>query len=300
MLMRHLTLYAPLLAVFLSVPGLDAQSPGLNERIAAHPSRPQLASGQEAGDEVSFPSGRFTLRGFLYKPKGDGPFPAMIWNHGSEKTPGPQPELAAFYNRRGFVFFIPLRRGHGGSPGEYIVDLNSRLLDAHKDNRDAAWSAMVALHDEYNLDVAAAIAWLKTRPFVAKDRILMSGVSYGGIQTLLSAEKGMGVRGFISFAPAAMSWRMVPLRKRLLNAVANAKAPIFLLQAENDYSTGPSEVLGPAIVKKGPPNRARLYPAFGAADDHRKGHAAFATWNAGAEIWGEDVMAFIKAVLEKP
>jgi dienelactone hydrolase len=165
------------------------------------------------------------------------------------------------------------------------------------DNEEKAWKEMVLLHDVYNSDVAAAVEWLKSRPFVDKDRIIMSGVSYGGIQTLVSAEKGMGVRAFIPFAPAAMSWKMIPLRERLLKAVANAKGPIFLLQAKNDYSTGPSEVLGAAIIKKDPPNRAKLYPAFGADNDHGKGHGAFACWNIGTEIWGPDVMAFIHSVL---
>jgi hypothetical protein len=39
-----------------------------------------------AGAEiVSFPSGERTLRGVLYKPEGPGPFPAVLFNHGSEK-----------------------------------------------------------------------------------------------------------------------------------------------------------------------------------------------------------------------
>ena len=58
-----------------------------------------------------------------------------------------------------------------------------------------------------------------------------------------------------------MSWAMLPLRERLLKAIAHAEAPIFLLQAKNDYSTGPSEVLGTAIRGKGGLNRAKLYPA---------------------------------------
>jgi carboxymethylenebutenolidase len=274
-----------------------AQQPlSLANRIAAHPARPVLAPGQAMAEEVSFPAGGLTLHGFLYKPSGSGPFPAIIWNHGSEKQPGWQPELAAFYNSKGFVFFLPHRHGHGRSPGEYIADVNDRLIRGAA-NVESAWPAMVKLHDVYNLDVAAAVEWLKSQPFVDRDRIIMSGVSYGGIQTLVSAENGMGVRGFISFAPAAMSWKMLPLRSRLLSAIAHAKGPIFLLQAANDYSTGPSEILGPAIRKKGPPNQAKLYPAFGAADDHRKGHAAFATWDIGTEIWGPDVMAFISAVL---
>jgi len=178
------------------------------------------------------------------------------------------------------------------------VDVNNRLAAAAKDP-ESAWPEMVKLHSVYNRDVAAAVAWLKSQPYVDKSRVVMSGVSYGGIQTLVSAEAIPGVRGFISFAPAAMSWRMLPLRERMLEAIHKAKAPIFLLQASNDYSTGPSEVLGPVIRKKGPPNQAKLYPAFGADDDHRKGHGAFATWNIGIELWSADVMNFIAAVMPK-
>jgi hypothetical protein len=42
-------------------------------------------------EEVVFPGGGRELHGFLWKPEGDGPFPAVLWNHGSEKLPGSQP-----------------------------------------------------------------------------------------------------------------------------------------------------------------------------------------------------------------
>ena len=71
---------------------------------------------------VSFSSSGRTLYGFLYVPEGKGPFPAVLWNHGSERRPGWQPELASFYNSHGFVFFLPHRRGQGKSPGPYIMD----------------------------------------------------------------------------------------------------------------------------------------------------------------------------------
>ena len=54
-------------------------------------------------------------------------------------------------------------------------------------------------------------------------------------------------------------------------------------------------MLGTAIEKKGPPNRARLYPAFGPMDAHAMGHGSFARWNIGTEIWGQDVLVFIDA-----
>ena len=41
---------------------------------------------------------------------------------------------------------------------------------------------------------------------------------------------------------------MMVLRERLLSAVKNANAPIFLLQAANDFSTGPVEVPSIAYV----------------------------------------------------
>src|SRR5580693_9929305 len=111
-LMLMLAIRDVLALLVLLAAGAGAQPLSLASRIAAHPARPELAPGQAMGEEVSFPAGGLTLRGFLYKPSGSGPFPAMIWNHGSEKQPGWQPELAAFYNSHGFVFFLPHRHGH--------------------------------------------------------------------------------------------------------------------------------------------------------------------------------------------
>ena len=108
----------PILILLVVTWAASAQTPhSLAELIAAHPPKPMLAPGQTPGEVVSFQAGEFTLKGYLYKPEGAGPFPAMIWNHGSEKEPGFQPELAAFYNKKGFVFFLPHRHGHGLSPG---------------------------------------------------------------------------------------------------------------------------------------------------------------------------------------
>ena len=36
-----------------------------------------------AEDVVTFPSGKITLRGVIYRPEGAGPFPAVLYNHGS-------------------------------------------------------------------------------------------------------------------------------------------------------------------------------------------------------------------------
>lgn len=257
----------------------------LDAKIAQHVGRPKFLPGQALAEHVKYgPKGLF---GRVYKPAGTGPWGVVLWNHGSEKDPGPQPELAAFYNKNGYVLFAPVRSGHGNNPGAYIVD----------EQKDASSAEKAALHDKANEDVAAALEWLKQQPWADKSRIFISGVSYGGIQTMISAEKLTGVRGFIAFAPGAMSWRSSDVQKRLLQAAHGAKAPVFILQAENDYNTGPEKVLGPQLRKDGV-SRAKLYPRFGAMDDHAKGHGAFATWALGTEIWGADVLAFMRDCLK--
>src|ERR1700675_4744180 len=65
---------------------------------------------------VSFPSGKLTLQGVLYKPEGTGPFPAVVYNHGS--APGMLSKeafegLGPVFASHGWVFFGPYRRGQG-------------------------------------------------------------------------------------------------------------------------------------------------------------------------------------------
>src|SRR5689334_9232489 len=99
--------------VLLPLLTVGGRAETLQARIAAHPSRPAPAAGQDLGEEVTYHSGPYDLKGTVFKPEGRGPFPAILWNHGSNKNPGPQPELAAFYTSHGFVLFTPIRHGHG-------------------------------------------------------------------------------------------------------------------------------------------------------------------------------------------
>jgi carboxymethylenebutenolidase len=176
---------------------------------------------------VSFAGPGGTLHGFFYVPEGKGPFPAVLWNHGSERLPSAQPELAAFYTSHGFVFFLPHRRGQGRSPGTYIMD---EIRAGHADP-----TAVVHWQQVANEDVIAALTWLRAQKEVDPNLVVVSGCSFGGIQTLLLAEKGLGARAFVAFAPGAKSWGNEALEKRLENAVQNAKAPVFILQAKNDF-----------------------------------------------------------------
>jgi len=244
---------------------------------------------QSKPEEVVFPISGRELHGFIWKPEGTGPFAAILWNHGSEKLPGSQPALAKFYTAHSYVFFVPHRRGQGRSPGDYIQDLVAQVSPGERARR------MVELQQAETDDVIAALNYLRSQPFVDSARIAISGCSYGGIQTLLTGERELGVKALVPFAPGAMSWEQnVPLQDRLVRAVDLAKAPVFLIQAENDYSLGPSRVLSKEANKKKKDFQSKIYPAFGST--HPDGHWGFCS--SATDVWGNDVLAFLETQMK--
>jgi dienelactone hydrolase len=258
---------------------------------------------QEAEPEVvHYTSNGLALKGFLYKPQGAGPFPAYLWNHGSEKNAGPANRVAKFWTDQGFVYFKPIRSGHGGNPGPYIGDQQKAVFRSFG-TQAAKFREIAALHEKANDDVVAAYRWLKSQPFVDPQRIVVAGGSFGGIQTLLTAERdareGLGVKCFVAMSPAAMSWSPF-WAERLTRAVKSARAPIFLLQAQNDFNLGPSHVLGPQVDAKGAPNRHQIFPTHllpgGDPNDHQQGHSAFF---ADPNAWEKEVLAYLHDCGEK-
>src|SRR5215471_15021988 len=82
-------------------------------------------------ETIFYTSNGLKLKAYLYKPStgGPGPFPAYVWNHGSDKNMIPYAKVAKFWTDHGFVFFLPFRSGHGDNPGDYIVDQERALKD---------------------------------------------------------------------------------------------------------------------------------------------------------------------------
>src|SRR5215467_6222142 len=209
-----------LIAVCAVSVGSEAQEPG---KAVATP--PRQAVTINAGDDE--------LRGILFRPQGDGPFPALIWNHGSEKAPGATPEfesIASIFVPAGYVVFAPVRRGHGFSKGQYIVDVYQQTWKSR--GAEAANRLVVQLLETEQLDdQLAGLAYTKQLAFVDTNRIAVAGCSYGGIETLLGAERNVGYKAAISISPAGLSWDRNPfLQKRLLQSVRGINIPVLLLQ----------------------------------------------------------------------
>lgn len=228
------------------------------------------------------------LQSWLWRPAGAGPFPAVVYNHGSEKDPivGTDSAIGSFFVAHGYAVLFPYRRGAGKSAGRYWNDGIDALPEAQQEK--VTIDRLVQEND----DVVTAIEWLRGQPWIARDDITVGGCSFGGIETLLTAERSVpGLRAALDFAGASMAWDDSPLlRERLLGAVEHARVPVFFLQAENDFNTAPSQILSAAMRAKKLPVRMRIFGSAG--DTPMAGHAGFCLqrW----DMWGDDVLDFLR------
>jgi dienelactone hydrolase len=242
-------------------------------------------------EKVTFTSGGLTLVGYLFKPAGDGPFPALIWNHGSDAEPDKGtglPGIASVFVPAGYVVFAPVRRGHGESQGEYISDVIAQ--ERTTNGRAAAAELFVKLMETEQLDdQLAGLAYLKSLPYVDLNRLGVIGCSYGGIQTILAAERGAGFKAAVAMSPGAESWEAnKPLQDRLIKAVSGINIPVFLIHPAKDVSLEPGIALGKEFERLGKPYLLKIFPEIGT--EEQQGHCFGGV--PGNEIWGPDVLAF--------
>nr|MCU0648487.1 alpha/beta fold hydrolase [Gemmatimonadaceae bacterium] len=124
-------------------------------------------------DSATFTSGGTTLVGKLIAPAtGRGPWPAVIYVHGSDSVASVdrvwEPYLLAAH---GVAMFVFDRRGTGRSGGRY-TQLFTTLAD----------------------DVVAAAAWVRQQPHIDSTRIGLAGFSQGGWVAPLAASRDRGIR----------------------------------------------------------------------------------------------------------
>ena len=253
-----------------------------------------------ASQTVEISSGALRLKALFWIPPGPGPFPAVLFNHGSggadaTHTAGlPMTEaaekLGPLFTKHGYAFLFLFRRGQGLSANQapFMQNVLQRE-EASKGKEARQHLQFILLTTEQLDDVIAALSFLKTMPRIDAKRIAVMGHSFGGQLTLLAAERDPAVRAAITFAAAADSWgRSAELREQLLTAARQAIAPIMLIQAENDYSTAAGRALSAELDRMHKPHLLEIYGGVGhtADDGHNIVYLAI-------PIWEPDVFKFL-------
>lgn len=224
------------------------------------------------------------LAGFWLLPDGTGPFPAAVFNHGSDGLlPMSMPGVQALVSM-GYATFLPVRRGHNDQPGTFWLD----RVTAPWGSPEMGDQLVSALRTELR-DVLAGVNWVAERPEVDRQRIVMLGSSFGGVLTVLALGEDSALRAGVSFAGPSMTWPHAPaLQQAMLDSTASGHAPLFLAQAYNDNSLAPTYAMGAELARLGRPHETRVYPPIG--EGPGGGHGMFGT---GVELWRQDVESFL-------
>jgi carboxymethylenebutenolidase len=242
-------------------------------------------------DTVSIQSGKLTLKGLLWYPSGNGPFPSIIFCHGSyggsDTIHNPEYQLSLLgpvFSRKGYIFLSLFRRGVGLSTGQ--GKNSTELMDkAFKDKGQEGRNEVQIqqLQTDQLHDIISGLKYLRGLNDVDKNRMIVMGHSFGGSLALLVAENDPSLKAVVVFAEAGYSWNRSPLlRARLISAVKNIKAPIMIIHAQNDYSTTQGYSLDSLMNKLNKPHLLKIYPKFGnsLSDGHNLVFQSIATWEA--------------------
>ncbi len=171
------------------------------------------ANAQDAGEMVRFPLGGIELEAVVHKPSGAGPFPVVIFNHGTLEPPlgrGRAENPLGFANyltARGIALVVPMRKGYAGSGGESEETFDCSA-EAVKSGVDVAMKSLLATHD-----------YLQKSSWADSKKLVWIGHARGGVlATLLAAQHPERALASMNFSGAWVSERCVVAAKEDYNA----------------------------------------------------------------------------------
>jgi dienelactone hydrolase len=173
-------------------------------------------------DTVDIPTADLTLHGALYRPDGDGPFPAIVALHdcgGLAHRPAAQSQLfgewAKFLVAHGFVVLFPDSFGSRG--------IGSQCREANR---------KVHARRERVADANAARRWLQKQSYVNGERISLLGWSNGGSAALWAVRPTTAPNDGGADFRAAVA--LYPSCRRLRETAWSARVPTLILAGGAD------------------------------------------------------------------
>lgn len=148
-----------------------------------------------------------TLEAVVYRPVGaGGPLPTLVFNHGSTGVGNrpnwftatwTSPEVAQYFTSKGWQVVFPQRRGRGKSDGLYDEGFGANRAEGYTCQPDPSLQGL----DRALADLDAVMAQVQQHPDVDKARLLIGGVSRGGILSVAYAgtrpDMFLGVVNFV-------------------------------------------------------------------------------------------------------
>ena len=235
------------------------------------------------------------LEAYLYKPAGDGPFPLVVYNHGSttpdqERTEWPAPYIARLLVPAGYAVLVPERRGYAKSEGaQFSVEIG----------QDRGERYVARMRAEAG-DVNAALDYVRASDrSIDGKRVAIMGWSFGGIVTTLAAAARERYAAVVVQAPGALNWdKSEPLRTAMADAAREIRAPVHCAVAENDATTESARAVCAAASAAGARATLKIYPKFESGRErpgNPPGHALFGPF--GVEVWGKELLTFLGGVI---
>ena len=253
-------------------------------------SQPELDSPNY--QDIFYSSGNLRIQAYLYRPDGDGPFPAVIYNHGTrdgrERASSPFQYVGKMLTKAGFAVLVPERRGYGRSDGEIwwqeVGSNQSRLIPRLQAEAD---------------DVLAGVEYLRTLSYVDMKRLAVMGWSFGGVVTMLTATRSTAFLAAVDQAGGALTWDGNPhMRSALIASAEKSATPTLFMVAKNDRTTSSVTTLADIFKKRNIPHKLVIYEPFtpSQAGGASPGHALFSS--QGTSLWENDVLEFLGRYLK--